>query len=76
MARHKDANWSVPDNPYCWEQAMVAVLMDIRDELKALNRTLNVLRCPNFLAIPRTLEQIRANTSKPKAKRAKLRPVA
>jgi hypothetical protein len=39
--------------------------MDIRDELQELNRR---LRCPDFLAIPRILRDVRRNTAKPKRK--------
>lgn len=55
MARHKDANWTLPDTLTSHEQAQTAVLMDIRDELKALNRTFN---CANFQSIPRTLSRL------------------
>ena len=55
MARHKDSSWSLPEQVVNWEQAGVAVLMDIRDELKTLNR---LLHCQNFIAIPRKLDRI------------------
>ena len=39
MSRYKDANWTLPAPKLeTWEQAGLAVLMDIRDELKQLNR--------------------------------------
>ena len=64
--RRKNADWipaeedgSIPT----WERVNVAVLMDIRDELQRLN---TLLRCPNFIAIPRKLEAIRRNTMKKK----------
>jgi hypothetical protein len=45
MARHKNVDWNLPGpNVETWEQAQVAVLMDIRDELKALNATLACYR--------------------------------
>lgn len=37
MARRKDVNWDIEERPTT-EQACLAVLMDIRDELKQLNR--------------------------------------
>jgi predicted component of type VI protein secretion system len=40
MARHKDANWSVVESPDTIG-AQLTVLMDIRDELKALNAKLD-----------------------------------
>ena len=45
---------------------MLAVIMDIRDELQRLNR---LLSCPNFTAIPTTLRSIRRNTAKPREKK-------
>lgn len=69
MARHKDANWDLTDSVGL-DGASLAVLMDIRDELKRLNK---VLQCPNFIAVPRKLDdieaelrQIRLNTRKKK----------
>jgi hypothetical protein len=54
VARHKDSNWNLPEgkpNPtggstHSWESIHAAILMDIRDELKELNRTLNCHRVP------------------------------
>ncbi len=64
--RHKNVNWLVPDPTVAG--ATLCVMMDIRDELKELNlgmRQLNdLLSCPNFLTIPRTLRGIQRNTSK------------
>lgn len=60
MARHKDVDWNLPTNLASWEQAHITVLMDIRDELKQLNRTLS---CRNFLDLPRVMQQVRANTT-------------
>ena len=54
-----------------WAQVQVAVLMDIRDELRKANVALAALRCPNFLDIPRKLDRIRVNTAKRRKKRAK-----
>lgn len=56
MARHKDINWSVPE-PYVengrrvtgWDTIKVSLLMDIRDELKALNAKLACHRIPRAL---------------------------
>lgn len=57
-----------------WEQVHVAVLMDIRRELRRLN---SLLHCPNATAIPQTLREIRAavrkvarNTTKKKKPKA------
>lgn len=57
--RHKDSTWDVSDvngKAVSWATVQVAVLMDIRDELKKLN---GLLHCPNFQAIPRKLDEIR-----------------
>ena len=62
MGRLKDQAWNIPE-PATWDGAKVALLMDIRDELQHLNRTLD---CPNFQNIPRTLTQIARNTTKRK----------
>ena len=70
MARHKNSNWTFPTSPHgeieTWEQAGIAVLMDIRDELQALNR---LLGCKNFTDIPEVLRAIRRNTTKPKRRK-------
>lgn len=61
MARHRNANWEFPDKIVNYEQAGVAVLMDIRDELRKLN---SLLSCQNFREIPMVLKTIRGNTSR------------
>lgn len=65
--RHKNQNWALPTNAIgnieTWQGVEIAVLMDIRDELQVLN---GLLRCPNFLAIPKKLDAIRRNTSRPR----------
>lgn len=68
MARHKDANWNLPEKVSTYSEAHAAILMDIRDELKAISR---VLHCPNCLNIPFKLDKIVRNTAKPKRKRPK-----
>jgi len=45
--------------------AMLAVLMDIRQELRKINRT---LQCEDTVDIPKILRSIRRNTAKPKKK--------
>jgi hypothetical protein len=50
--RHKNANWTIPSSangttPY--EGAQLAVLMDIRDELQQINRSLGCYRIPRAL---------------------------
>ena len=68
--RLKNADWLPGDansQALTWERVNTAILLDIRDELQELNK---LLRCPNFLAIPRELGQIRRNTTKPKKRKA------
>lgn len=63
--RRKDVVWNTGDagqHP-TWDGAKLAVLMDIRDELKQLNGLLN---CPSFISIPRKLDAIQRNTAKPR----------
>jgi hypothetical protein len=73
--RRKDTSWQLPLVPIgespSVEAASLAVLMDIRDELKALN---NVLQCPNFLRIPAVLDDINRNTKKAPRKRSAKKP--
>ena len=72
MARYKDANWNLTaPNVQTWDQAQVAVLMDLRDELKKLNA---VLACPNFQEIPHTLKAIRAKLPSRNERLGRLKP--
>jgi len=62
--RHKNGNWVIHNNgdgTVPTDDAHLAVLMDIRDELQSMNA---VLHCSNFLAIPRKLDAIKRNTAK------------
>jgi hypothetical protein len=54
MTRRKDVNWTLPDGTVSVEQAQLAVMMDIRDELKELNRRLDW----RFSQMPNTLDRI------------------
>lgn len=49
-----------------FDQAQLAVLMDIREQLKILNA---IIGCPNFTAIPQILRRISGNTAKPRPKK-------
>ena len=62
--RHKDRDWSDAPNTFAYGE--LRVLMDMRDELKELNRLLN---CPNALDIPNILRRISRNTHKPKKRK-------
>lgn len=67
--RHKDSVWDISNDrgqAASWATVQVAVLMDIRDELKRLN---NLLHCDNFQRIPRKLDRISHNTAKPRVKK-------
>lgn len=66
--RQKNANWAVASAtgeiyPSVADGVFVALLLDIRDELQAINR---VLGCYNTLRIPQVLDAIRRNTTKPR----------
>jgi len=58
---YRNINWVLTEKT--WDSIKLAVLMDIRDELKSLNR---ILQCDNFIAIPRILREIKKNTNKPR----------
>ena len=69
--RKPDVEWNVADEDGhvpTWEQVGVAVLMDIRRELRRLNLA---IWCPNFQAVPRHLTRIAQNTAKRKKKKTK-----
>lgn len=55
MARRKDVNWNIPEGTPTTNEAMLAVMMDLRDELKKLN---TLLHCWRFIEIPSTLKRI------------------
>lgn len=70
--RFANTDWHLADQKNqieTWEKVGIAVLMDIREELRTLNR---LLSCPNFTGIPATLRRISANTAKPKKKRKRI----
>lgn len=73
MPRFKDAEWNLPPGETRgsighWNALQSAILMDIRDELKKLNR---VFECYNFVRIPRVLDRIQRNTAEKKKKAVK-----
>ncbi len=77
MARFKDTEWNLPTTlaggigSVDGGAAHLAVLMDIRDEMKRLNA---LLSCPNFTGIPQTLKSIhRAMPAKSPRRKAKKR---
>jgi len=65
--RHRNVTWSRGERVANVDNAQLAVLMDIRDELQNLNR---LLHCPNFLSMPRLLRGIRDNTANPRRQRS------
>lgn len=71
MARYKDGNWTITDAgsvPY--EQAQLAVLMDLRDELKEIKQVLQrTFLCHNTLDIPHKLDKIVRNTTPQRKKK-------
>jgi hypothetical protein len=54
---------TAPNGTYTIDAAGVEVMMDIRQELRELNR---MLRCQSVQDIPRMLAAIKRNTTKPK----------
>ena len=69
--RWKDVQWIVCNDEghvTQWDQVQVAVLMDLRDELKRLNA---LLHCDNFIDIPATLTRIARHTTKATRKKAR-----
>ena len=62
--RFANYDWDLADDKGwigTWERISIAVLMDIRDELRSLNQ---LLRCKNFLDMPNHLRKIARNTTK------------
>lgn len=71
--RHANADWKLRtalDGGVYNTDVTHALLMDIRAELRKLNR---VLECPNFQDIPHRLTAIEKNTRKPRRKRKVVR---
>jgi len=69
MANTKNMDWQIAvnlDHSVSIENARLAVLMDIRDELQKLNR---LLHCHNAVRIPKILDAIRRNTTKRRKKK-------
>lgn len=64
---YRSQQWKLPaTETFSRDYAFIGLLMDLRDELQRLN---NLLHCPNFQAVPRKLDQIRANTTKPRKRK-------
>lgn len=64
MRRTRNWQWNEDpdsDGSRSWNQAIVSVLTDIREELQSLNA---VLHCHNFMDIPHKLERIKRNTAR------------
>lgn len=55
MSRRANEDWNLPES-ITWDHVSIAVLMDIREELRRLNR---LLHCSNFLAIPSKLDALK-----------------
>lgn len=69
--RKKDCDWQVlpkADGSYTHEAAQLTVLMDIRDELRTLNKAFGRYGSRNIYTI---LERISRNTAKPRKKKRK-----
>ena len=62
MARRENINWTLPESgPISYDGAALAVLMDLRDELRTIRR---ILECPNFQAIPFDLGRLVKQTAR------------
>lgn len=62
--RKKNYEWSIGtnvDGTTPAHDALMAILMDIRDEMQKLN---TLLGCDNFLEVPQLLRAIKKNTTK------------
>lgn len=77
--RRKDVSWTIkrnPDGSVSEMDAHLAVMMDLRDELKNIHTELRMLNsiigCSNFIAVPSILRQVAKHT-KPKPKPRKPR---
>lgn len=59
MARHKDVDWNLPTKLTDWDQVNTAILMDIRDELKAIRALQErTIGCWRFAEMPHTLKRM------------------
>lgn len=71
MSREANQEWDIrPDSNggFSWPAAQLAVLQDIRDELRRIRI---IAECPNTTAIPALLRSIKRNTSKKRKKAVK-----
>lgn len=78
----KDEVWPItpePNGNVTLNRVSLCILMDLRDELKAIRLLLEYVRqntsplqCSNALRIPAILDKIAANTQKPKRKKKKV----
>lgn len=69
MARHKNANCPLPDRFETWEQVNTAILMDIRDELQAINRALGCYRVSGALDAIRAMHKTGVKIRKPRQRK-------
>lgn len=67
MARHKDAEWNLPQQSPSYDCAQLGVLMDLRDELKEIKRS-QMLQCDVAQAIKDLAKNIRGLRRDLKAK--------
>jgi hypothetical protein len=71
VPRFANVEWELPRGSdgriQTWDAVKIAVLMDIREELRAIRARLD---CQSTLGIPRQLERIARNTAKPRKRKA------
>lgn len=68
MPRRKDVQWNIGDSPHTWDEVAIAVLMDLRDELKGIRARLDYYET---IAMPRYLRRIALAVEKPHKRRRK-----
>jgi hypothetical protein len=66
MARHKNENWSLNDRINSCDEASIAILMDIRDELQALNAKLSCFRVAKALDAIHAMHKTGVKIRKPR----------
>jgi hypothetical protein len=72
--RHRNVNWNCgEDSVLSVDHALLAVLMDLRDELQSIRNYLSAINmtmhCRKFQSIPGKLEAIRENTNGTRTKK-------
>ena len=67
MANQRNLEWALPEGALTYKAAQLAVLMDIRSELRTLNA---VFRCVNFTNLTTIVGRIETNTRPKRTRRS------